>query len=137
MQYTPNRRSSSIYYEIGYMPFWGGLRAGPPQTYPPSGSPSPWSHERPQATAERLLANDYLSGPMQGELSMSKKQPRSPSGEELQGEAVKLEQAALKQPGVEDVLRLYGEYESAMAQIDYYLSLERTRPSFWVSNSTA
>lgn len=68
---------------------------------------------------------------------MSKKHPRSASGEELQEEAVKLEQAALEQPGVEEVLRLYGEYETAMAQIDYYLSLERSRPNSWVSNSTA
>jgi hypothetical protein len=45
--------------------------------------------------------------------------------------------AALARPGVEEVMAVFGDSESALALMEFYLSIEQPRPASSVSSSTS
>jgi hypothetical protein len=56
---------------------------------------------------------------------------------ETEGEFRALDQAAdAVQPGILELLRVYGGYDAALKQMDVYLRIENATPSFSTGRST-
>ena len=56
----------------------------------------------------------------------------------VEADLQRLEAAASQScPGLLDVLRVYGQFEEAQRQTDYYLSLLNPQPTFSTSDSSA
>jgi len=62
---------------------------------------------------------------------------RSRLEEETRAKFEQLVREAELQPGVVDLLRVYGGYEYALRQIDAYLAAANPQPVFSTSNSSA
>lgn len=45
--------------------------------------------------------------------------------------------AALARPGVEEVMAVFGDSESALAMMEFYLSIHQPKPTSSVSNGTS
>lgn len=60
--------------------------------------------------------------------------PTTSSGDE---ELRRLQAAALSQPGVDALMRVYGQYEAALAQADFYLSIGQPQLPSTLSNATS